>query len=104
MTIKKFFLILSIILFATASFLVFDLDQCPSKQITAEFLIFSIENYQKHVSPKLKVHVRCKFTPSCSNYAILAIKKYGAFKGIIKTIGRLCRCTPFSNQKGKDYP
>ncbi len=34
----------------------------------------------------------------------MAIKKYGTIKGTIKTIGRLCRCTPFSKQRGIDYP
>ena len=48
------------------------------------------------------VRLRCVFEPSCSEYAILAINKYGLFVGGIKTIGRLFRCH-FPNG-GPDYP
>ena len=45
----------------------------------------------------LNCHSACKFTPTCSNYGIEAIKKYGAFKGSILTIKRIIRCSPLSN-------
>lgn len=48
------------------------------------------------------VRLRCVFEPSCSEYAIIAIKKYGFIVGGIKTIGRLRRCH-FPNG-GQDYP
>lgn len=41
-------------------------------------------------------HSNCKFIPTCSNYGIEAITKYGAFKGSILTIKRILRCNPFS--------
>ncbi len=44
--------------------------------------------------------VNCTFTPSCSEYGMLAIKKYGAFKGIPMTFDRLTRCHGFN---AKDY-
>lgn len=37
----------------------------------------------------------CRFHPSCSEYAILAVEKYGVFYGAILAIGRLMRCNPF---------
>ncbi len=43
-----------------------------------------------------KSHNLCKFTPTCSNYAIDAIKEYGAFKGTILSIKRILRCNPLS--------
>lgn len=49
----------------------------------------------------LSTHNSCKFIPSCSNYAIDALNKYGAFKGSIMTIGRILRCNPF-NKGGYD--
>ena len=41
-------------------------------------------------------HSMCKFTPTCSNYSIEAIKEYGSFKGTLLTIKRILRCNPFS--------
>ena len=45
---------------------------------------------------------RCRFEPSCSTYMILAIKKYGLFRGVIKGIKRVRRCKPPNG--GIDYP
>jgi putative membrane protein insertion efficiency factor len=47
--------------------------------------------------------VRCKYFPSCSEYMLLAIKKYGAFAGAAKGIFRIVRCNPFS-RGGLDLP
>ena len=41
-------------------------------------------------------HSMCKFTPTCSNYGIEAIKKYGSIKGTLLTLKRIIRCNPFS--------
>ncbi|HIC87583.1 MAG TPA: membrane protein insertion efficiency factor YidD [Aquificae bacterium] len=64
-------------------------------------LISLIKLYQKYISP-LKGR-SCRFYPTCSEYAILALKKYGIFKGCLKIIWRLIRCNPFS-KGGIDYP
>ncbi|HEV09386.1 MAG: membrane protein insertion efficiency factor YidD [Sulfurihydrogenibium sp.] len=64
-------------------------------------LIKLIKMYQKYVSP-LK-QPSCRYYPSCSNYAILAIEKYGFLKGSIKAVWRVLRCNPFS-KGGVDYP
>ena len=45
---------------------------------------------------------KCRFEPSCSEYMILAIEKYGLWKGIAKGINRLKRCN--INDGGFDYP
>ena len=63
--------------------------------------IFIIRIYQKFISP-LKAPC-CRFYPSCSEYAVLAVKKYGVLKGGIKAIFRILRCNPFS-KGGIDYP
>ena len=38
----------------------------------------------------------CRFYPTCSDYAVDAISKYGAGKGMLKAVGRVLRCNPFS--------
>lgn len=45
----------------------------------------------------------CRFYPSCSNYAIMAIEKHGFIIGLLKAIWRILRCNPFS-KGGIDYP
>lgn len=47
-------------------------------------------------------HNKCRFIPTCSNYGIEAISRYGAFKGSILTVKRIIRCNPFSNKSGYD--
>ena len=39
---------------------------------------------------------RCRFYPSCSDYAMDAISKYGTVKGALKSVNRVIRCNPFS--------
>lgn len=62
--------------------------------------IFFIKIYQIAISPF--IGKCCRFTPSCSSYAISAIKKYGAIKGIFLAIKRILKCHPFS--KGGNDP
>jgi putative membrane protein insertion efficiency factor len=63
-------------------------------------LIWLVKVYQHYA--KSETRLRCCFTPSCSEYAILALKKYGVFVGGIKTVLRLLRC--HSPNGGEDYP
>lgn len=44
----------------------------------------------------LHSHSRCKYYPTCSNYAKTAIEYYGSIKGIFMTIKRILKCNPFS--------
>lgn len=57
--------------------------------------------YQLAISPMFGPC--CRFTPTCSQYCLLAIQKYGVFVGVLKTIGRILRCHPFS-RGGYDPP
>ncbi|MBQ6495455.1 MAG: membrane protein insertion efficiency factor YidD [Bacilli bacterium] len=57
-----------------------------------------IKLYQKI---PLSSHNSCRFYPTCSNYAIEAIEKYGFFKGWFLAIKRIIRCNPFG-KKGYD--
>ena len=59
-----------------------------------KILITMIRFYQKYLSP-LKT-TKCPYQPTCSNYGLEAIQKYGAFKGGILTLWRILRCNPFS--------
>ncbi|MCM1322339.1 MAG: membrane protein insertion efficiency factor YidD [Bacteroides sp.] len=52
-----------------------------------------IRFYQIYISPLFPSC--CRFYPTCSNYALEAIRKYGAFKGFFLAIKRILRCNPF---------
>ncbi len=62
--------------------------------ISAKLLISIIKFYQKAVSPYLPR--TCRFYPTCSNYAIEALKSKGLIKGTFISIWRILRCNPFS--------
>ena len=64
-------------------------------KIMRTLLIALIELYRKWISP-LKPP-SCRFVPTCSEYAIQAINKYGAFKGSILAVKRILRCNPFGS-------
>ena len=57
-------------------------------------LIKMIKFYRKHLSPLKRSH--CPYTPTCSQYGLDAIEKYGALKGGLLAIWRILRCNPFS--------
>lgn len=64
-------------------------------------LIGAVRLYQIFLSPVLGR--QCRFTPPCSQYFILAVKKYGAVRGACRGVLRICRCHPF-HPGGYDPP
>lgn len=52
-----------------------------------------IRFYQKAISPYTKPH--CRFTPTCSQYAYVAIRRFGAIKGSYLAVRRILKCHPF---------
>lgn len=64
-----------------------------------KFLLALIRFYQRHISPGLPP--RCRFRPTCSQYAVEAIERFGAAKGGYLALKRLLRCHPF--YKGSIY-
>lgn len=63
------------------------------KQLPANFLILLIRIYQVTLSPFIGKN--CRYTPTCSNYGIEAIRKYGAIKGGWLTFKRILSCNPW---------
>lgn len=56
-------------------------------------LIFLIKGYRKYISPLLGPN--CRFQPTCSQYSLEAVEKYGFFKGGYLSIKRILKCHPF---------
>ena len=62
-------------------------------------LIALVRFYQKYISPLTPP--TCRYVPTCSQYALEALEKYGAIKGGWLALKRICRCHPF--HKGHDF-
>lgn len=58
------------------------------------FVVWLIQRYKRYVSSLLPPS--CRFHPTCSQYAIESVQKYGVLKGIIMGSWRILRCNPFS--------
>ncbi len=63
------------------------------KQLFSTLFILPIRFYQCCISPLFPPS--CRFTPTCSEYAIQAIRKHGVFKGGWIALKRICRCHPW---------
>ncbi len=64
-------------------------------------LILFVRGYQHFIRPLLPP--TCRFEPGCSEYFILAVRKYGPVVGAAKGTWRICRCNPWGGC-GEDYP
>ena len=63
--------------------------------VIKSLMIGLIRLYQKYLSP-LKLRTHCIYTPTCSQYAIEALRKHGIIKGSLLSIWRVLRCNPFA--------
>lgn len=63
--------------------------------IVKNILIFCIKFYRKYLSG-LKRYTHCRYIPTCSEYALEALEKYGPLKGTYLAVKRILRCNPFS--------
>ncbi len=71
------------------------------RRLLSFVVILPVRFYQLVLGPVLpKV---CIYHPSCSDYFILAVRKYGPLRGTCKGVWRICRCNPF-NRGGYDPP
>ena len=72
------------------------------KSIIGVFFILLIRIYQNLISPILPN--ACRYTPTCSQYGIEAIKKHGAFKGGWLTLKRIASCNPWGGHGHDPVP
>lgn len=63
------------------------------KKVLSLLLLAPIYFYRAAISPYTPA--ACRYTPTCSQYAIEAIKKWGPFKGLLLAVKRLLRCHPW---------
>lgn len=65
------------------------------------FLLWCIRFYRKNISPARPPC--CRFVPTCSQYALEAVEKYGAARGGLLALKRFLKCHPFHRQKTIEY-
>jgi len=70
--------------------------------IVSRFFILLIRLYQYLLSPMLGVS--CRYTPTCSQYGMEAIRKHGPFKGGWLTLKRIARCNPWGGHGHDPVP
>ncbi|MDW8066238.1 MAG: membrane protein insertion efficiency factor YidD [Aquificaceae bacterium] len=66
-----------------------------------DLVIAFLKLWQAFISPLYPPS--CRYYPSCSQYAIMAVEKYGVLRGMLKAVWRIIRCNPLS-KGGVDYP
>ena len=64
------------------------------KNFIRKFFCLPIRFYRKFISPLFPAC--CRFTPTCSQYALEAIEKHGVIKGFFLAFKRILRCNPYS--------
>ena len=69
-------------------------DTSRTTTVQARLLMVPIGGYRRFVSPLLPP--RCRFAPSCSEYALTALAEHGAARGLWLAVKRIARCHPFN--------
>jgi len=65
----------------------------PANQITGQLYISAVHIYQALGRPLLEGRIRCRYTPTCSEYSIDAVQEYGIRQGLALSFQRLRSCT-----------
>lgn len=63
------------------------------KELLKKAVVFMIRTYQLTLSPRFS-HGACRYTPTCSQYALEAVEIHGVFKGSLLALLRIMRCNP----------
>ena len=73
--------------------LVADSYRDPAFQCTGRLFVLGVHLYQASGRPLLEGRIRCRYTPTCSEYSIQAVREYGIREGLMLTVNRLNSCT-----------
>lgn len=80
------------LLFAFGATLLVDACRAPERQFSGAFYVAAVHMYQVHLRVHVKERIVCRFTPTCSEYSVEAVRRFGIAKGLLLTARRLSRC------------
>ena len=73
--------------------LAIDVSRAPANQLTARSYVGCVRIYQVVGRPLLKGKVACRYRPTCSDYSIQAVQRFGTLRGLALTYKRIRSCT-----------
>jgi len=82
------------IIFSISLLLGMDALRPPQRQFSVYLFALSIDGYHHYLHPLTGRFIRCRYSPTCSNYALQAVREYGIVKGAWLTVRRIASCTP----------
>ncbi|WP_028051103.1 membrane protein insertion efficiency factor YidD [Cellulomonas sp. URHD0024] len=71
-------------------------------RVPSRLLLMAIRGYQRYISPMTPP--TCRFYPSCSQYAVIAVQRHGALRGTYLAVWRILRCNPWNPGGVDDVP
>ena len=89
---KTFRIKLALAVFLIGLTFAVDLARQPENQLTAKVYIGMVHVYQAYGRPMLEGVVACRFRPTCSEYSIQAVERFGTIRGLYLTFKRLYSC------------
>src|SRR6185436_10351291 len=75
-----------------ALLLLADAFRAPDRQLSARLYVRAVQWYQGPIRQSTKGIIRCRFQPTCSEYSIEAVRRFGIGAGLLRTTSRLYRC------------
>lgn len=71
-----------------------DTGRGPESQATAKLYISAVRTYEAVLGPALALAAQCRFRPTCSQYSIEAVRRFGIRRGLVLTAKRVLSCRP----------
>jgi putative membrane protein insertion efficiency factor len=66
----------------------------PQNQVSVRLFVASVAGYHLYIHPATSRFIRCRYTPTCSEYAVEVVRKYGIAKGGWMSMNRVLSCRP----------
>jgi len=71
-----------------------DIGRRPERQMMARLYVGGVQVYQGTLGPIVSRFVSCRYRPTCSDYSIQAVRRFGIRRGLVLTVRRVLSCRP----------
>ena len=69
-----------------------DAARAPQRQVSVRVFAASVAGYHRYIHPLTSRFIRCRYSPTCSEYSVQAVRKYGIAKGGWMSVRRIASC------------